>query len=320
MSNSTHQVAVLAFDRVRLMDLTAPLEVFTTATALTDGDYRVRVCTTDGRAVRSAAGLLVVPDAKAEEIDNVDTLIVPGIIDPDEYHQHPEWINAVATLAKLATRVAAVCTGAFALAEAGVLGGRRATTHWAYANDLARAYPSIMVAADAIYVRDGAMLTSAGVTAGIDVCLAMVEDDHGPDAARAVARDLCVFLQRPGGQSQFSTASRTPFTSNAALRLVLSSIADDPSARWGLDEMAEVASMSPRHLSRLFKEQLDTTPAAHVEAVRLAAARRLLERGESVTTTAQRSGLGSDDTLRRVFARTLGTTPSAYAKRFRSTR
>jgi len=154
----------------------------------------------------------------------------------------------------------------------------------------------------------------------IDVCLAMVEDDHGPHAARAVARDLVVFLQRPGGQSQFSAASRTPPTSHPVLRPVLARVAADPGGDWSLDLLAATAGVSPRHLSRLFREQIGTTPAAHAEAVRLEAARMLLEQGERVTTTAPRSGLARDETLRRVFARHLGTTPSAYAARFLTSR
>ena len=315
-----HQLVVIAFEGARLMDVAAPLEVFTTATALTPGDYRVRLCTPDGGAVRSTAGLPIAADAAADDIRDIDTLVVAGITDPAGFSRHPDWVRAVDRLARRAGRTAAVCTGAFALAEAGLLRGRRATTHWEHAEALALGYPQTTVTADAIYVRDGDILTSAGVTAGIDVCLAMVEDDHGPHAARAVARDLVVFLQRPGGQSQFSAASRTPPTSHPVLRPVLARVAADPGGDWGLDLLAATAGVSPRHLSRLFREQIGTTPAAHVEAVRLEAARMLLEQGESVTTTARRSGMGSDETLRRVFARHLGTTPSAYAARFLTSR
>ncbi|MBA8931853.1 transcriptional regulator GlxA family with amidase domain [Kutzneria viridogrisea] len=309
-----HQVIVYAFDGVRLLDLAAPLEVFGTA-----GRYTVRVCTSDGLGVRSSTGLRVHADLAASQVDRVDTLVVPGPADWAGFLGRADQIGLVAGLAARAGRVASVCTGAFVLAEAGLLDGRRATTHWEHAEALARRYPAVEVAADEIFVRAGPVLTSAGVSAGIDLCLAMVEQDHGPDLARTVARDLVVFLQRPGGQSQFAAASRTAPTRHPVLRPLLDAVAADPAADHGLGAMARRAGLSQRHLTRLFREQLGTTPAAHVEAVRLEAAKMLLEGGEPVTSAARRSGLGSDETLRRAFARHLSTTPSAYAARFRTT-
>lgn len=315
-----HHVYVLAFDGVRLLDVAAPLEVFATASRYTGGRYTVRVCTPDGQDVRTSTGLRIAADLPAADVRDADTLVVPGHAERVTFAERPDLIELVARLARRAGRVAAVCTGAFALAAAGLLRGRRATTHWEHAAKLARLYPDVTVTADAIYVQDGPVLTSAGVTAGIDVCLALVEQDHGPDIARRVARDLVVFLQRPGGQSQFSAASRAPATSHPVLRPLLDAIAADPAADHRLATLAGRAAVSPRHLTRLFTRQLGTTPAAHVEALRLEAARMLLEQGVSVTRAAQRSGLGSDETLRRAFARHLGTTPSAYAARFRTTR
>lgn len=321
-----HHVYVLAFDGVRLLDVAAPLEVFATASRYTGGRYTVRVCTPDGRDVRTSTGLRIAADLSAADVGaaseagSVDTLVVPGHAELVTFAERPGLIELVAQLAGGAGRVAAVCTGAFALAAAGLLRGRRATTHWEHAAKLARLYPDTTVTADAIYVQDGPVLTSAGVTAGIDVCLALVEQDHGPDIARRVARDLVVFLQRPGGQSQFSAASRAPATSHPVLRPLLDAIAADPAADHRLATLAGRAAVSPRHLTRLFTRQLGSTPAAYVESLRLEAARMLLERGASVTDTAERSGLGSDETLRRAFARHLGTTPSAYAARFRTTR
>nr|WP_069883815.1 DJ-1/PfpI family protein [Streptomyces luteocolor] len=310
---------VFAFDGARLLDVAAPLEVFHTA-ARSTGAYRVRVCTPDGRDVTTSTGLRIAADLPAADVDRVDTLVVPGPADLRLLDTRPELVEHVAVLAGRAGRVAAVCTGAFALAGAGLLRGRRATTHWEYADDLARAHPDTTVTPDAIYVQDGPVLTSAGVTAGIDVCLALVEQDHGPEEARRVARDLVVFLQRPGGQSQFSVASRTTATGHPVLRPLLDAIAADPAADHGLPALAERANISARHLSRLFTRQIGSTPAAHVESVRVEAARILLEQGASVTDAARRSGLGSDETLRRTFARHLGTTPSAYAARFRTSR
>lgn len=314
-----HQVIVFAFDGVRLLDVAAPLEVFGTAAQGT-GAYTTRVCTPDGRDVTTSTGLRIAADLPAADVGRADTLVVPGSVDVRALYDQPLLTGLVTRLAGAAERVAAVCTGAFALAAAGILDGRRATTHWEHAADLARRFPRTTVTPDAIYVQDGTVFTSAGVTAGIDVCLALVEQDLGPEEARRTARDLVVFLQRPGGQSQFSVASRTPATRHPVLRPVLDAIAADPAADHGAQALSRRAGVSARHLTRLFREQVGTTPAAYVETMRLEAARILLERGESVTAAARRSGLGSDETLRRVFARQLGTTPSAYAARFRTTR
>jgi transcriptional regulator GlxA family with amidase domain len=314
-----HEVIVFAFDGVRLMDVAAPLEVFATA-ARESQAYTVSVCTPDGRGVTTSTGLRIAADIAVEEVLRTDTLIVPGPADLRSFEARPALTAHVAALARTAGRVASVCTGAFALAAADLLRGRRATTHWEHVGELARRYPDTSVIPDAIYVQDGPVLTSAGVTAGIDLCLAMVEGDHGPEEARRVARDLVVFLQRPGGQSQFSAASRVVGTSHPVLRPVMDSIAADPAADHRAQTLARAAGVSPRHLSRLFNEQTGATPAAYVERMRLEAARMWLERGANVTEAAHHSGLGSDETLRRVFARHLRTTPSAYASRFRTTR
>lgn len=311
----THSVVVFAFDGVRLMDVSAPLEVFTTA----GNGYSVRVCTPDGRDVTTSAGLRIGADLAADGVRRADTLVVPGAADVDRVSRTAGTVRQVAALAAVSARVAAVCTGAFALAAAGLLDGRRATTHWEHAGELARRHPGVAVTPDAIYVQDGPVFTSAGVTAGIDVCLAMVEQDRGPEEARRVARDLVVFLQRPGGQSQFSAASRTPPSRHPLVRPLLDAVVADPAADHSPRAMARRAGVSTRHLTRLFREQTGASPAGFVEGVRLEAARMLLEAGAGVTGAAARSGMGSDESLRRAFARHFGVTPSAYAARFRST-
>ncbi|MGW0563636.1 GlxA family transcriptional regulator [Streptomyces sp. NPDC003016] len=312
----THSVVVFAFDGVRLMDVSAPLEVFTTA----GNSYSVRVCTPDGRDVTTSTGLRIGADLAAHEVERAGTLVVPGAADVDAFlRAAPGPVGHVAALAERSGRVAAVCTGAFALAAAGLLAGRRATTHWEHAAELARRFPEVTVTPDAIYVQDGRVLTSAGVTAGIDVCLALVEQDRGPEEARRVARDLVVFLQRPGGQSQFSAASRTPPTRDPVVRPLLDAVVADPAADHSPRAMARRAGVSTRHLTRLFRDRTGTSPAGFVEGVRLEAARILLEGGAGVTGAAARSGIGSDESLRRAFARHFGVTPSAYAARFRST-
>ncbi|MFF7637369.1 GlxA family transcriptional regulator [Kitasatospora sp. NPDC008050] len=307
------RVAVLAFDGVRLLDLAAPLEVFGTA-----GAYQVVLCSPGGAAVTASTGTVLSVAADAFAI-HADTVVVPGSPALPDGSLPEDLVAAAAALAARASRVASVCTGAFVLAEAGLLDGRRATTHWRHAAALGRRYPRVTVEPDSIYVRDGHLLTSAGVSAGLDLALALVEDDLGPQAAREVARDLVVFMQRAGGQSQFSVPARTPRPRHDALRAALDTVAADPAADHSATALGARVGLSARQLARLFRAQLDTTPSRYVEQVRLEAARGLLEAGESVTGAAQRSGLGSDETLRRVFLRHLGVPPSTYAARFRTT-
>lgn len=221
-------------------------------------------------------------------------------------------------VAARAARVASVCTGAFVLAELGLLDGRRATTHWRHADTFARRHPNVDVDADAIHVRDGRFVTSAGISAGIDLTLSLVEDDHGAESARRIARKLVVFLRRPGGQAQFASAT-VPSEPSGLLRTVIESVLIDPSADHGLPEMARTAAVSTRHLTRLFRTELGTTPARWVEEVRLGRAQQFLLDGHSVTATARRSGFGSDETLRRIFLRHLGVTPTDYRRHFATT-
>ncbi|MFJ6700350.1 GlxA family transcriptional regulator [Streptomyces sp. NPDC091272] len=304
----------MAYDGVRLLDVTAPVEVFSTAASL-GARYRVRLLSLRGGPVTTAAGTQLLTEPVDDPTPRMHTLIVPG--SRDLPHRMPTGLlDTVRALHSRAWRTASVCTGSFALADAGLLRGRRATTHWRHTATLARRHPDIDVDSDAIFVRDGRIYTSAGVSAGLDLALALVEADEGSELARAVARDLVVYLQRPGGQSQFSHALRTPAPRHQVLADLLRTIAADPAADHSLPELARRAGLSTRHLTRLFRQEVATTPAGHVELIRLEAAQTLLDAGETVTTTAQRSGLGSDETLRRVFLRHLGVTPTAYRTRF----
>ncbi|MEU4718523.1 helix-turn-helix domain-containing protein [Nonomuraea dietziae] len=305
-------IVILAYHGVRLMDVTAPLEVFGTAAGF-GAPYRVRLCSPGGGPVTTSTGVSLLAEPP---VTSAHTLVVPGSPGLPAHGARAELLEAVSAVS--ARRVASVCTGAFVLAEAGLLDGRRATTHWRHAATLASRYPAIEVEPDAIYVRSGEVLTSAGVSAGIDLSLAMVEQDMGADLAREVARDLVVFLQRPGGQSQFSVASRTPRPRHDPLRGLLDQVAADPGADHSLQAMAARSGVSVRHLTRLFHERVGRTPAAYVESVRLEAAQALLDSGETVTGAAVRSGMGSDESLRRAFLRHLGVTPSAYRARFRT--
>ncbi|WP_433545182.1 GlxA family transcriptional regulator [Streptomyces sp. CA-294286] len=309
-------IGVLAYDGVRLLDVTAPLEVFGTA-ALLGARYSVVLLSAHGGPVTTSSGTRLLADPVDGLAGRLHTLVVPG--SPALPRQMPAGLlDTVRALHSCSWRTASVCTGAFALAEAGLLRGRRATTHWRYAHALARRHPETEVNPDAIFVRDGRIYTSAGVSAGLDLSLALVETDEGPDLAREVARDLVVFLQRPGGQSQFSVVARTPAPRRGSLAALLRSIAADPAADHSLPELARRAGLSARHLTRLFHEEVRDTPGGYVESVRLEAAQTFLDQGESVTSAARRSGLGSDETLRRVFVRHLGVTPSAYRARFRT--
>ncbi|MEU8137130.1 GlxA family transcriptional regulator [Streptodolium elevatio] len=319
MTAQPRHIVFLAFDGVRQLDVTGPLEVFATAREL-GAPYRWTVCSADGADVTTASGRLAV-DSRADAVllGPIDTVVVPGSAELATGPAPRALAAPLAELAPAAGRVASVCTGAFALAEAGLLDGRRATTHWRHAAALAGRFPRVRVEPDAIHVRDGRVLTSAGVTAGIDLALALVEADAGAALARDVARDLVVFMQRPGGQSQFSAALRGPAPRHDALRAVLDAVSADPAGDHSVPAMAARSGLSVRHLTRLFRDRLGESPAGYVEAVRVEAAQALLADGEAVTAAALRSGFGGDESMRRAFGRRLGVTPSAYRARFRTT-
>jgi transcriptional regulator GlxA family with amidase domain len=229
-------------------------------------------------------------------------------------------VATVSDASRRSRRTASVCAGAFALAAAGLLDGRRAATHWELAGDLAHAFPEVLVDANAIFVADGEVHTSAGITAGIDLCLALVESDHGAELARDVARHLVVFMQRPGGQAQFSVRLDLATTTAGPLRQVLDDIVRDPSGDHSLEALGERAGFSVRHLTRVFQRRLGLTPGRYVEGVRVEAAKARLQRSdEPLATIARVSGFGSEETMRRAFWRELSTTPANYRERFRTT-
>jgi transcriptional regulator GlxA family with amidase domain len=315
---SKRRVGILVFDGVKLLDVAGPSEVFIEANRF-GADYEVMLYSPDGRDVASSTGMRVSVHAAAADAGPLEMALVAG---GDALPTHPvssELAEAARILAGQTRRTASICTGAFILAAAGLLDGRRATTHWQHAKTLARAHPAITVEPDAIYVEDGQIYSSAGVTAGIDLALALVERDHGAGLARDVARSLVVFLQRPGGQSQFSPSLRSALPRTSPLRQLCDTVAADPAGDYSLAKLAAMASVSPRHLTRLFRDELKTTPARYVELIRFDTAKDLLDAGHSVTDTALRSGFGSPETLRRAFIQHLGVSPRAYQQRFRST-
>jgi len=332
------EVVLIAYEGVQLLDLAGPLDVLDAATrglagqegALLEGDYstpdvdrssgyRVRTATVGGVPVRSGSGLLIVADEALERIDpaTVDTVIVAGSAFPERPMSDTRLVAEVVRLSAHAQRTAAVCTGAFVLAAAGLLDGKRATTHWANGGDLAQRFPNVTVEPDRIFIRDGRALTSAGVTAGIDMALAMVEDDFGADLALGVARWLVMFLRRAGGQSQYSERLSLPANLEPTLQDVVDEIVRNPTGDHRVPTLARRMALSERHASRLFLEQTGVTPGRFVERVRVETARGLLERTEaSVAQIAEECGLGSPETLRRAFLRVLGVGPSDYRARF----
>lgn len=212
-----------------------------------------------------------------------------------------------------------MCTGAFLLAELGLLDGRRVTTHWRNARDMARRYPRIRVETDVLHVHDGRFVTSAGITAGIDLALSLVEEDLGADTARRIAREMVVFMHRPGGQSQFASPPNAPLVDNPILREVLARVQADPAGAHTVTTMASDAAVSTRHLGRLFREELGATPSRWLEQFRMSTAQQLILDGQTVTAAAGGAGFGSDESLRRAFDRHLHITPSEYRARFSST-
>lgn len=316
---SSSKILVVVYDGVRLLDVSGPLEVFIVANEL-GAPYDVQLCSLGGRDIVTSGGVRLGADLALEDVEDEDTaiMLVPG--SPNPTAVDGRLLEHVRRLAPRSERVAAVCAGAFVLAEAGLLDDRRAATHWALADELAREYPAIDVDKDAIFVQDGKLLTSAGITAGIDLALAMVEADHGAEFTRTVAKQLVVFMQRPGGQSQFSVRLRAECDRCDDLRPVLDSVVLDPAADHRLATLAGRAAVSVRQLTRMFRDEVGTTPARYVEQIRVEYAKTLLETGDQpIEVVARRSGFGSPEALRRAFVRTVRVTPTAYRTRFRST-
>jgi transcriptional regulator GlxA family with amidase domain len=311
-------VGILVFDGMKMLDVSGPAEVFSESN-LNGADYRLSFVSADGAPVSSSIGLTVAADCDAAGAPAFDTLLVSGGDGLPGAPIEPALRRAAEVLAVRAGRVASICTGAFILGAAGLLEGKRATTHWRHAAMLARGYPSTRVEPDAIYVKDGTIYTSAGVTAGIDLALALVEEDHGPDLTRKVARSLVVYMQRSGGQSQFSGPLQGPAPRTPVLRLVLDAVQADPTADHSLESLADRMRVSPRHLTRMFRTELDTTPVKYVELIRFDIAKALLDSGRNATQAATMSGFPSYESLRRAFARNLGVSPTHYQHRFTTT-
>jgi transcriptional regulator GlxA family with amidase domain len=312
-------VLILAVDGAQSLDVMGPVEALVTANAIADSPaYRVEVVTPRGRSVSLSNGFTLSAAPLSDPPPRHDTLLVAGGVGARAAVQGHDVVDWVAAASRRARRTASVCTGAYLLAEAGLLDGRRATTHWRYRGALARRHPQISMNPDAIYVRDGDLWTSAGVTAGIDLTLALIEEDLGRAIALAVAQELVVFLKRPGGQSQFSQALAAQEAIRPALRELQAWIARNVDADLSVAALADRAHLSERSIARAFRRETGQTPAAYVEALRIERARVLLEDGaESLETVARATGFRSAEVLRRAFHRHLGVSPAAYRERFR---
>jgi transcriptional regulator GlxA family with amidase domain len=313
------KVVVVGFDGVQALDVTGPVEVFTRGGQLAGEPYDVELVGATAGALRTSSGLQWHVDRSLAQVRAaVDTLVVAGGDGTAAALADKALVAAIRRVGTRARRVTSVCSGAFLLAEAGFLDGRRATTHWDSCAALASRYPSVDVDPEPIFVRDGNVATSAGVTAGMDLALALVEDDLGREVALATARRLVMYVQRPGGQAQFSVPLRTQTDAGREpLREVQRWVVAHPDTDCSVETLAARAAMSPRNFARAFTRDVGTTPARWVEQVRVEAARLLLETTDRpVDAVALASGFGSAETLRRVFVRHLHVSPSDFRKRF----
>ncbi len=314
-------IEILVFDGVQSLDMTGPLEVFSTAAVIARGAYSVSVVAATAEPVRTTSGLSLLPQATfATGPAAPDTLLVAGGAGSRAAARDQAVLDHVCAQSRSARRTASVCTGAFVLAAAGLLDGRRATTHWAACDALQRAFPAVEVQRDPIFVRDGPVATSAGVTAGMDLALALVEEDHGRRVALQTARQLVLFVQRPGGQAQFSSHLTAQLAEREPLRELQGWMSDHLNADLSVPALAARAHLSERHFARAFRAETLVTPGAYVERLRVEAARLRLETtGAGLDSVARACGFGTAETMRRAFHRRLGVAPAGYRRHFTPT-
>jgi transcriptional regulator GlxA family with amidase domain len=318
----TRKVLIVGFPGVQGLDLVGPFEVFTSASLVLAAQgkeaYQPVVASLDGQPVTTETGLTFGAVELPDPSEPVDTLVLPGGRGAHDGRRDPRLIDWIVAAAPHARRVVTVCTGAFLAAQAGLLDGCRATTHWAFADELAREFPAVDVDPDPIFVRSSPTLwTAAGVSAGIDLALALVEEDHGTDIAQTVARWLVLYLRRPGGQTQFAAPVWVARAKREPLRAVQDAVESEPGGAHSISELARIAAMSPRHFTRVFTDEVGEAPGAYVERVRTEAARRQLEQtDDTVVAIAARCGFGTAETMRRNFIRRIGVSPDQYRKTF----
>jgi transcriptional regulator GlxA family with amidase domain len=321
------RVVILATPDAQPLDVAGPHEIFSLAGRKLrelgqnrGRGYVVDVCTTGkGRFITGESGLSLLAKGSYSSLKGpIDTLLVTGGMDPWEPEGQEPLLDWLRTWAPRVRRIGSICTGAFVLAAAGLLDGRRATTHWYFCQQLAHEYPKVMVDPEPIFVRDGNVFTSAGVTAGMDLALALVEQDFGSDVAVRIARAYVMFLRRPGGQSQFSTPLSFLASSDSVLAKLQVWILENLHQRPSIEILAAKANMSPRNFSRVFTQQFNMTPGEYVTRLRVEAARKYLEETtDGVASIASKTGFRNAETMRRAFLRILDVNPNEYRNRFR---
>lgn len=317
-------IGIVAFPGAEALDITGPYEVFTFANYIIQKEgiseetvYPVTLLAEQSGPVRTLSGLQIIADQSFSQLDdNYDTLLIPGGY-PDAVLANTEIVDLLKVMVLKVRRLASVCTGAFLLAESGLLDGRKATTHWNWCAELAEKYPQVTVEPDRIFIKSGKITTSGGITSGIDLALSMVEEDWGQKIALAVAQFIVVFLKRPGGQSQFSNYLAREASSRSDLRDLQSWIMQNPQEDLRVENLAERMAMSPRNFARLFLSDTGITPAKFVELARIDIARNLLELTKfSIDNIADSSGFKDPENMRRAFIRQLGVNPRDYRNRF----
>jgi transcriptional regulator GlxA family with amidase domain len=314
-------IVVLVYPDVMAMDVCGPMEAFAMANFYADRSlYRLSIAAVTTDPVKTSIGFCIVPNYALADLNSpIDTLLVAGghgYVAALRDRALTDWLREAAPRAR---RHGSICTGAFPLAASGLLDGKRATTHWSRASSFARDFPSTRLEVDSIFVRDGQTYTSAGISAGIDLALAMIEEDHGRTLALRVARSLVVFLKRPGGQSQFSTHLQAQFSSVPAIRKAQEWALAHLSGDLSVKTLAATVGMSERNFRRLFVDELGETPREYVERIRLDEARRQIEDTNlPAQAVARQCGFRTMDSLRRAFVRRLGVTPQWYRARFHS--
>lgn len=319
---SRKRLVLLAMPCTEVVEVPGVLDVFVVANRCSSGGHYDVEIVSSVSTVCSWPGMRLVADRPYRSLRGpIDTLIVTGIDGPDDARVDPKLAPWLGRTAPRCRRIVGLCTGSFVLAEAGLLDGRRATTHWAFCDELARRYPRVDVQPDPIYVRDGNILTSAGSTAGLDLALALVQEDMGRRVALRVAQWMVFFLQRPGGQAQFSAQLKAQMASKEPIRDLQAWMLDHPHSDLSVETLARRVAMSSRTFFRVFQRETGVTPGRFVERVRVDAARRLLEESShGVEDVASRCGFGSAETMRVAFQRTLRVSPNGYRSRFSTAR
>ncbi|MFC0336872.1 transcriptional regulator, AraC family with amidase-like domain [Kushneria avicenniae] len=314
----SHTLDLFIYPGCQLLDASGPWQVFATANELTGKPlYQLRLLTEAAGLVTTNGGMALQATHALTTTPPGDTLLVAG--GSGVHALEKDIIDVLAQRARRTPRVGSICTGAFALARAGLLDGRRATTHWRHAEALAHQFPKVQVDADALYLESDGVYTSAGITAGIDLALSLLAEDHGLALAAEVARELVMFLHRPGNQAQFSEGLKAQVSSTQRLRHLVDRVTAEPLDDWSSETMAEALAVTPRHLARLFRQELSMTPGDFLTRLRLETARRLLlESDTSPALIAEHCRLGGGEQLRRLFQRRFGLPPSLYRARFGS--